>query len=74
MMTEALLSASPQRRHSSLVTEGCEAHRKVPTSGSRTWSAGERMGRSVVYTLTGQTSTGGEGDPTASASPTDGTR
>ena len=42
MMTEAILSASPHRRHASLVTEGCEARRKVPTSGSRTRSAGER--------------------------------
>ena len=41
-MAEAILSASPHRRHMSLVTEGCEARRKVPTSGSRTWSAGER--------------------------------
>ena len=32
------------------------------------------MGGSGVCTLTGQTSTGEEGDPTASASPTDGTR
>jgi hypothetical protein len=42
MLTEAILSASPRRRHASLVTEGCEARRKVPTPGSRTWSAGER--------------------------------
>jgi hypothetical protein len=42
MMTEAILSASPHRRHASLVTEGCEARQKVPTSGSRTWRAGER--------------------------------
>jgi hypothetical protein len=42
MLTEAILSASPHRRHASLVTGGCEARRKVPTSGSRTWSAGER--------------------------------
>jgi hypothetical protein len=41
-MTEALLSASPHRRHASLVTEGCEARRKVLISGSRTWRAGER--------------------------------
>ena len=42
MMTEAILSASPHRRHASLVTEGYDARRKVPLSGSRTWSAGER--------------------------------
>jgi hypothetical protein len=42
MMTEAILSASPQWRHASLVTEGCEARRKVLVSGSRTWRAGER--------------------------------
>ena len=42
MMTEAILSASPHRRHASLVTEGCEARRKVLPSGSRTWRAGER--------------------------------
>jgi hypothetical protein len=41
-MTEAILSASPHRRHVSLVTERCEARRKVPISGSRTWRAGER--------------------------------
>jgi hypothetical protein len=42
MMTEAILSASPHRRHASLVTQGCEARRNVLTSGSRTGSAGER--------------------------------
>jgi len=42
MMTEAILSAPPHRRHASLVTERCEARRKVPTSGSRIWRAGER--------------------------------
>ena len=42
MRTETILSVSPHRRHASLVTEGCEARRKVPTSGSRTWRAGER--------------------------------
>jgi hypothetical protein len=42
MMTETILSVYPHRCHASLVTEGCEARRKVPTSGSRTWSAGER--------------------------------
>jgi hypothetical protein len=42
MMTEVILSASPHRRHASLVTEGCEARRTVLLSGSRTWSAGER--------------------------------
>jgi hypothetical protein len=42
MLTWAILSASPHRRHASLVTEGCEARRKVSTSGSRTWRAGER--------------------------------
>ena len=42
MMTEAILSASPHRRHASLVTEGCEARRKVPPSGSRIRRAGER--------------------------------
>ena len=42
MMTEAILSAYPHRRHTSLVTEGDEARRKVSTSGSRTWRAGER--------------------------------
>ena len=41
-MTEALLSASPHRRHASLATEGCAARRKVPLSGSRPWTAGER--------------------------------
>jgi hypothetical protein len=106
-MTEALRSTSPHRRHASLVTEGCEARRKVRPSGSRTSSAGERkdaMGhmvnpckpraveranaadrlgptgsverrsRSGVGSSTGQTSTGAEGDPTASACPPDGTR
>jgi len=42
MMTEAILSASPHRRHASLVTEGCDARRNVLPSGSRTWRAGER--------------------------------
>jgi hypothetical protein len=42
MMTEAILSAAPHRRHASLVTEGCEARRTVLPSGSRTWRAGER--------------------------------
>ena len=32
------------------------------------------MCRAVVYTSTGQTSPGEEGDPTVSASPADGTR
>jgi hypothetical protein len=41
-MTEVILSTYPHRRHASLVTEGCAARRKVPTSGSRTWRAGER--------------------------------
>ena len=41
-MTEAILSASPHRRHASLVTERCEARRKVPVSRSRIWRAGER--------------------------------
>jgi hypothetical protein len=50
MMTEAILSASPHRRHASLVTEGCAARRNVLPAGSRTWSAGERkdaMGNAV---------------------------
>ena len=42
MMTEAILSASPHRRHTSLVTEGYDVRRKVSTCGSRTWRAGER--------------------------------
>jgi hypothetical protein len=42
MMTEAILSASPHRRHASLVTEGCEARRQVLVSGSRTRRLGER--------------------------------
>ena len=41
-MTEAILSASPHRRHASLATEGCAARRKVPLSGSRPWTEGER--------------------------------
>jgi hypothetical protein len=42
MMTEAILSASPHRRHASLVTAGWEARRNVRPAGSRPWSAGER--------------------------------
>ncbi len=50
MITEAILSASPHRRHASLVTEGCGARREALPSGSRTERAGERkdaMGNTV---------------------------
>jgi hypothetical protein len=42
MMTEAILSASPHRRHASLVPEGCAARRQGLPSGSRTGRVGER--------------------------------
>jgi hypothetical protein len=41
-MAWAILSASPHLNRASLVTGRCEACRKVPGPGSRTWTPGER--------------------------------
>ena len=41
-MAWVLLSAYPHLHRASLVTGRCEAYRKVPAPGSRTWTAGER--------------------------------
>jgi hypothetical protein len=41
-MAWAILSASPHLHRASLVTGRCEACRKVPGPGSRTWTPGER--------------------------------
>jgi hypothetical protein len=49
-MAWVILSASPHLHRASLVTGRCEACRKVPAPGSRTWTSGERksaMGHTV---------------------------
>jgi hypothetical protein len=42
-MAWVILSAHPQLHRASLVTGRCEACRKVPAPGSRTWTSGERQ-------------------------------
>jgi hypothetical protein len=49
-MAWVILSTSPHLHRASLVTGRCEACRKVPAPGSRTWTSGERkraMGNTV---------------------------
>jgi hypothetical protein len=41
-MAWVILSAYPHLHRASLVTGRCEACRKVPAPGSRTWTSGER--------------------------------
>jgi hypothetical protein len=41
-MAWVILSAYPHLHRASLVTGRCEAFRKVPAPGSRTWTSGER--------------------------------